>query len=126
MSPNRERALAALGLAGTADADPATVQRAFERLARRYPEPHFPERFRELLNAREELLDAGRRWRNELESRTLDLSWALPHLKPVRRRAGPDRRTALQDMLRAGYRTEPLSSEFFERIPDDSPDDLPF
>jgi hypothetical protein len=106
MATTRDEALAALGLAATPDADAAAIQRAFERLARRYPEPHFPERFRQLLEARDLLLDAARKWREQLEGSTLDLTWMLPHL--VKAESVPDRRAALQAFLRAGYLAEPL------------------
>jgi hypothetical protein len=125
MPLTRDRALAALGLGATPDADAEAVQRAFERLARRYPQLSFPERFRQLLEARDELLDAGRSWRELLESGTLDLGWILPHLEPARLNAVVDRRTSLQDMLRAGYLAERLPSSIPEDI-DDGPQDIPF
>src|ERR1700736_3860736 len=49
MTSARNHALAALGLGATPNADTSIIQGAFERLARRYPQPHFPERFRQLL-----------------------------------------------------------------------------
>jgi curved DNA-binding protein CbpA len=106
----RDEALATLGLAAQPDADAPAVQRAFERLARRYPERHFPERFRALLEARDRLLNPGRLWRDELERPTLDLRWALPYLSQREKekstlRAADD---VVQDMLRAGYRAEGL------------------
>jgi hypothetical protein len=110
MPLTREQALAALGLSATPDADAATVQRAFERFARRYPQPSFPERFRQLLEARDELLDTGRSWRELVESGTLDLSWALAHLRAGLPSAPVDRRGALQRMLREGYLAEPLAA----------------
>jgi hypothetical protein len=110
MTSARDQALAALGLATAPDADATAIQSAFERLARRYPQPHFPDRFRQLLDARDQLLDAGRAWREQLEGRTLDLAWMLPYLKPLAppEPAADRRRKALQDMLRAGYHAEPL------------------
>ena len=107
----REQALAALGLAASAQADAEAVQRAFERLAHRYPPLHFPERFRGLLEARDRLLQSGRNWREELQSGTLDLSWALPYLRPEPPAAAKDSRAALQSLLRAGYRAEGLVPE---------------
>jgi hypothetical protein len=109
----RDEALATLGLAAQPDADAPAVQRAFERLARRYPERHFPERFRALLEARDCLLNPGRLWRDELERPTLDLRWALPYFRGESRgekgkstlRASDD---PVQDMLRAGYLAEGL------------------
>ena len=119
MTSARDRALAALGLSATPDADESVIQGAFERLARRYPQPHFPERFLELLEARDQLLDAGRVWREQLENRTLDLAWVLPHLTPsAPRESIPERRIALQNLLRAGYLAETLAPS------DDSPEDL--
>lgn len=117
MQLTREQALAILGLGATADADSATVQRAFERLARRYPQPSFPDRFRQLLEARDTLLDAGRSWRGLLEGNTLDLTWLLPRVAHTPEDRPPDRRTSLQRMLRAGYLAEPLS------LGDDDDDD---
>jgi hypothetical protein len=126
MPLTREQSLAVLGLSATPDADAATVQRAFERLARRYPQPSFPERFRHLLEARDELLDTGRSWRELLESPTLDLTWTLPHLPPSSPTAPPDRRTSLQTMLRAGYIAEPLLSPTSDDLDGDDPGDIPF
>lgn len=112
----REQALAALGLAAAPAADAAAVQRAFERLARRYPQSHFPERFRELLEARDRLLEAGRDWREQLTSATLDMSWAYAQLQRMPA-VTPDRRTQLQNLLRIGYLAEPLpSSSSFEAM----------
>lgn len=122
MTSTRDQALATLGLAATPDADIPTIQGAFERLARRYPQQHFPERFLKLLEARDQLLDASRAWREQLESRTLDLAWALPHLRAdVARESILQRRTALQNLLRAGYLAEPLAPER-----GDDPEDIPF
>jgi hypothetical protein len=121
MPLTRDEALAALGLAGAPDVDTAVVQRAFERLARRYPQPSFPERFRQLLDARDQLLDAGRSWRELVESRTLDLTWILPHLAPAPAEPAADHRTLLQAMLRAGYLAEPMSPPDFD---DDDDDDF--
>ena len=110
MTSARDHALAALGLGATPNADTSIIQGAFERLARRYPQPHFPERFRQLLEARDQLLGAGRGWREQLENRTLDLAWMLPHLRPATPEESiAQRRTALQDLLRAGYLAEPLA-----------------
>jgi len=126
MPLTREQALAALGLSATPDADAATAQRAFERLARRYPQPSFPERFRQLLEARDELLDTGRSWRELVESVTLDLTWTLPHLRPSSPTPPPDRRTSLQSMLRAGYLAEPLRSPASDDLDGDNDGDIPF
>ena len=126
MPLTHEQALAALGLSATPGADSATVQRAFERLARRYPQPSFPERFRHLLEARDELLDTGRSWRELVDSVTLDLTWALPHLPPNSPAVPPDRRTSLQKMLRAGYLAEPLPSPASDDLEDDDAGDIPF
>jgi hypothetical protein len=126
MALTRNQALAALGLSATPEADAATIQRAFERLARRYPQPSFPERFRQLLEARDELLDAGRNWRELLENGTLDLGWILPHLGPTRLDSVADRRTSLQNMLRAGYLAEQLPSSAPEELDEDDPPDIPF
>ncbi|MQA90880.1 MAG: hypothetical protein GEU90_11670 [Gemmatimonas sp.] len=109
MPSTRDQALAILGLDAASNVEPATIQRAFERLARRYPQPSFPERFRLLLEARDHLLDAGRGWRDQLTSRTLDVAWLLPHLAS-QQPSPPARRQALQDMLRAGYLAEPIPS----------------
>ena len=116
MNSARDHALATLGLSDSPDAATAVIQSAFERLARRYPQPHFPDRFRQRLDARDQLLEPGRAWREQLEGRTLDLAWMLPHLKPVAPRASaPDsQRKALQDLLRAGYLAEPLDPGFGE------------
>jgi hypothetical protein len=119
MPLTRDQALAALGLSVTPEADAATVQRAFERLARRYPQPSFPERFRQLLEARDQILEAGRSWRELLESSTLDLTWILPHLAPAPPASVADRRTSLQNMLRAGYVAERLPSGASEDADDD-------
>lgn len=108
MNPTPEQALAALGLSGAAPSDAQAVQQAFERLARRYPQSHFPERFRQLLEARDRLLDTGRSWRTLLESSTLDLDWMLPHLPPPALPA--DRHAALQNLLLAGCLAEPIES----------------
>lgn len=109
MALTREQALAALGLGNAPSTDAATVQAAFERLARRYPQPHFPERFRALLEARDELLAPERAWRELLENRTLDLAWILPHVAHAAPAASPaDRRESLQSLLRAGFLAEPL------------------
>lgn len=124
MALTREQALAALGLASAQSPDAAAVQGAFERLARRYPQPHFPERFRSLLEARDQLLSPERAWRELVESRTLDLGWILPHLAPGPGAAtAPDRRTSLQNMLRAGFLAEPLEVSLFGGWPDDDDDD---
>jgi hypothetical protein len=101
-------ALAALGLAESPDADMAAIQQAFERMARRYPQASFPERFRRLLEARDHLLNPARGWREEFEARTLDLSWLLPHLASLDAGTRTTSREALQAMLRAGYLAEPL------------------
>jgi len=122
----RNQALAALGLSARPEADAAAVQGAFERLARRYPQPSFPERFRQLLEARDELLDTGRNWRELLENGALDLGWILPHLGPTHPGSVADRRTSLQDMLRAGYLAERLSSSAPEDLDEDDPPDIPF
>lgn len=122
----REQALALLGLSTTPDADAATVQRAFERLARRYPQPSFPERFRQLLEARDELLDTGRSWREAVDSGTLDLTWILPHLRPSSPSVSPDRRSSLQRMLRAGFRAEPLAAPGLEGLDEEDAGDIPF
>jgi hypothetical protein len=126
MPSTRDQALATLGLSGTPDADPAAIQRAFERLARRYPQPGFPDRFRQLLEARDRLLDAGRSWRELLESGTLDLAWILPHVAPEHPGPTPDRRTSLQDMLRAGYLAEQLPVNVPADVESDDPEDIPF
>ena len=126
MPLTREQALAALGLSTTPDADAVTVQRVFERLARRYPQPSFPERFRQLLEARDELLDTGRSWRELVESVTLDLTWALPHVRPSSLSAPLDRRMSLQSMLRAGYLAEPLAAPEESGLEDDDEEDIPF
>jgi len=126
MTTIRDQALATLGLSATPAADAAAIQSAFERLARRYPQPNFPERFRQLLDARDRLLDVARVWRELVESRTLDLGWALPYFKPARMRSNADRRTALQDMLRAGYLAEPISVDPMEEETEPFPDDIPF
>jgi hypothetical protein len=115
MTSARNQALAVLGLSATPEADAPAIQSAFERLARRYPQPHFPERFRQLLEARDQLLEAGRGWREQLENRTLDLAWMVPHLKLAAPDSIPQRRVALQDLLRAGYLAERLGPS------DDSP-----
>lgn len=108
----REQALTVMGLAAVPEADADAVQRAFERLARRYPQAHFPERFRELLEARDRLLDSGRNWREELHSGTLNLSWVPPYLKTGEDAAAvQDARAVLQSLLRAGYRAEGLEPD---------------
>lgn len=122
MPLTREEALAALGLAATPDAGTAAVQRAFERLARRYPQPSFPERFRQLLEARDQLLDAGRSWRELIESPTLDLAWVLSHLAPATTGPALDRRTSLQQMLRAGFLAEPVRPPDFDDDDDEEID----
>lgn len=122
----RDQALTALGLSATPDADAATVQRAFERLARRYPQPSFPERFRQLLEARDALLDSGRRWREWIEGGTLDLSWTLPYLRPSTPTAPPDCRTSLQRMLRAGYLAETVGGPWAGGLEEDDEGDVPF
>ncbi len=119
MTSARNQALAVLGLSAASDPDTPVIQSAFERLARRYPQPHFPERFRQLLEARDELLGAARSWREQLENRTLDLAWMIPHLThSAPRESIPQRRSALQDLLRAGYLAETLAPS------DDSPENL--
>lgn len=127
MQSSREQALATLGLAATPDPDSATVQRAFERLARRYPQPSFPDRFRQLLEARDALMDPGRSWRGMLEGNNLDLSWMLRHLSSRSTGKPTDRRSFLQSLLRAGYNAETLSMEVpddFDEDEDDDDDDL--
>jgi hypothetical protein len=126
MPLTRDQALAALGLSATPEADAAAIQRAFERLARRYPQPSFPERFRQLLEARDQILEAGRSWRELLESSTLDLTWILPHLAPTPPASAAERRTSLQNMLRAGYLAERLPSGAPEDFAEDDPGDMPF
>jgi hypothetical protein len=130
MSLTRDQALAALGLTATPDADGAAVQKAFERLARRYPQPSFPARFRELLEARDELLNPMRSWRALLQSRTLDLTWIVPRIEPPAPAIAPDSRSFLQSMLRDAYLADPLEMsvpEFMDEIDDegDEPDDEP-
>jgi hypothetical protein len=117
-----DEALAALGLAATPAADRVAVQQAFERLARRYPQPNFPERFRQLLEARDHLLDTGRVWREMVQSRTLDLAWVLGHVAADPAPPASDRRTSLQRMLRTGYLAEVLSAPIDPDV-DDSDDD---
>jgi hypothetical protein len=112
MPLTRDQALAALGLSATPDADAAAVQKAFERLARRYPQPSFPARFRELLEARDQLLDPMRSWRELLEGRTLDLSWILARVSAAPPAPAMDRKAFLQSMFREGYRADPLSPAF--------------
>jgi hypothetical protein len=126
MQLTRDQALAALGLSTTPEADAAAIQRAFERLARRYPQPSFPERFRQLLEARDQILEAGRSWRELLESSTLDLTWVLPHLATTPPASAADRRTSLQSMLRAGYLAERLPSGAPEDFAEDDPGDMWF
>jgi hypothetical protein len=126
MPLTRDQALATLGLSATPDVDSTAVQRAFERLARRYPQPSFPERFRQLLEARDQLLDTGRSWRELVENSTLDLTWILPHLAPSPAGSPADRRTSLQRMLRAGYLAEPLSPPVPDDLDDDDAGDIPF
>ncbi|MGH8584452.1 MAG: hypothetical protein ACREWG_17115 [Gammaproteobacteria bacterium] len=113
MHLTREEALAVLALQAQPDADRDTVQRAFERLARRYPQQQFPERFRQLLEARDLMLNADREWREQLESGTLDLSWALSYLPddPFSRLPQPGDREALQACLRRAFRGEPLGED---------------
>jgi hypothetical protein len=123
MALTREQALAALGLSAAPGSDATAVQAAFERLARRYPQPHFPDRFRTLLEARDQLLAPERAWREQLESRTLNLSWILPRLRPVAAAATPDHRSSLQAMLRAGLFAEPLMPNFDEWDDDDDEDE---
>jgi len=126
MPLTREQALAALGLSATPEADAVTVQRVFERLARRYPQPSFPERFRQLLEARDELLDTGRSWRELVESVTLDLTWTLPHVRPSSLSAPLDRRMSLQSMLRAGYLAELLAAPEAGGLEGDDAEDITF
>ena len=126
MALTRNQALAALGLSARPEADAAAVQGAFERLARRYPQPSFPERFRQLLEARDQILEAGRSWRELLESTTLDLTWILPHLALTPPASVADRRTSLQNMLRAGYLAERLPSGAPEDFAADDPGGMPF
>jgi len=109
MLSSRDQALATLGLGASPDADAETVQRTFERLARRYPQPSFPERFRQLLEARDTLLSGDRAWRELIESRTLDLSWILPYAALPRPSVMPDHRASLQNLLRAGLLAEPIA-----------------
>jgi hypothetical protein len=123
MPLTRDQALAALGLAANPGADAAAVQAAFERLARRYPQPHFPDRFRALLDARDQLLAPERTWRDLLENRTLDLSWILPHLKPAAVAPPPDRKALLQRLLRAGLLAEPIAPSMFGGWDGDDDDD---
>lgn len=123
MALTHEQALAALNLTSTPNWNAATVQAAFERLARRYPQPHFPERFRALLEARDQLLAPERAWRELLESRTLNLAWILPHLAPAAAGQTPDRSSSLQSMLRAGFLAEPLDVPEFDDDDDDDDDD---
>lgn len=126
MPLTHDQALAALGLSTTPNADSALVQRSFERLARRYPQPNFPERFRQLLEARDQLLDSARSWREWVESGTLDLTWILPHLPPPPAATPTDRRTSLQRMLRAGYLAESLRPPAPDDLDDDDTGDIPF
>jgi hypothetical protein len=128
MPLTRDQALAALGLTASPSIDAPTVQAAFERLARRYPQPHFPDRFRQLLEARDQLLAPERSWRELLESRSLNLSWILPHVAPAPMPAAQDRRSLLQSMLRAGLLAEPLDPSLLVDwdADDDDDDDDPF
>ena len=119
MPLTREQALAALNLAAAPGTDAAAVQAAFERLARRYPQPHFPERFRTLLEARDQLLSPERAWRELLESRTLDLSWVLPRVAAEAAAPAADRKSSLQGMLRAGFLAEPMEPSMFGDWEDD-------
>jgi hypothetical protein len=109
MALTRDEALETLGLRASPDADASAVQQSFERLARRYPQASFPDRFRRLLEARDQLLNAGRAWRGQLEASTLDLAWLVPHLSAAEPDPPATSREALQDMLRAGYLAEPLA-----------------
>lgn len=126
MTSTREDALAVLGLADRPDADPATVQQAFERRARRYPPASFPDRFRQLLDARDRLLEPGRIWRQQLDAPVLDLAWLNPHLARAQPRAPAPPAQALQDMLRAGYHAEPLPPEMLPAILGELADFDPF
>lgn len=123
MPLTREQALAALNLAAAPNTDAAAVQAAFERLARRYPQPHFPDRFRTLLEARDQLLSPERAWRELLESRTLDLTWILPRVAPGSAATAADRRTSLQNLLRAGFLAEPIEPIMTGEWDDDDDDD---
>jgi hypothetical protein len=127
MPLTREQALGALGLSAASDANGAAVQAAFERLARRYPQPHFPDRFRQLLEARDRLLAPERSWRELVESRTLDLGWILPHVAPAKVVPTPDRRSVLQGLMRAGLLSEPSDmSTLGDWNDDNDDDDAPF
>jgi hypothetical protein len=64
--------------------------------------------------------------RELLENGTLDLGWILPHLRPTHRDSVADRRTSLQDMLRAGYLAEQLPSSAPAELDEDDLPDMPF
>ncbi len=113
MTTLRDEALAVLGLGECAEVGRGEVQKAFERLARRYPPQSFPERFARIIEARDLLLGDERYWRDQVLARTLDLSWALPYLSPDPLASLPEpvARETLQGFLREAFRDLPLSDE---------------
>jgi len=110
MTFHSDTALAALGLPGGDAVDPLTVAKAFERLAKRYPPTHFPDKFKKILEARDLLLNQGRAWREFVSTKTLDLSWAAPCLSQNTVAPLPlaDERMHLQNLLRATFKSDPL------------------
>lgn len=101
MSISSEQALAALRLPPEALPSRREVLEAFARLSRRYPLVSFPERFGELLAARDALLDPARDLRDLFTARQVDLTWlpALAQTKSVERDEDGGRELLL-DMLR--------------------------
>lgn len=71
-----------LGLRGEEEPTPEAVRDAFVKLARRYPEHHFPERFRELREAYDLLLKPDAGFGALLSAPEVDLSVLLPFVSP--------------------------------------------
>ena len=124
MTFHSDTALAALGLPEGDAVDPLAVAKAFERLAKRYPPTHFPDKFKKILEARDFLLNQGRAWREFVSTKTLDLSWAAPCLSKNTVAPLPleDERMHLQNLLRATFKSDPLF-DFDDETPFD--DDVP-
>lgn len=106
MSISTEQAQATLRLSEVASPTQKQVLEAFTRLARRYPAASFPERFRELIQARDTLLDPARDLRSLFTARHIDISWLatlLPRQPDATDPSWHEQRGLLLAMLKAAF-----------------------
>lgn len=129
MTFSPSEACAALGLTPEQAQNPSLIDQAFEKLTRRYPPSHFPERFASILAARDTLRNLEQPWRELLEARTLNLAWLRPHLASAvdstegLQEAMQDAATYRQSLLRAAFTASDSLDDMDQSDIDDDFDD---